>query len=70
MARRMLHDRVNNERQLERLERRLLAKTEHLLSDEPHAKAIELIAKELLEKETISGRSARHLYQQTLQQFS
>lgn len=69
-VRRLLQSRATNERQLERLERRLLDKAEHLLSDEGHARAIELIAGELLQKETISGRAVRHLFEQALQQFS
>src|SRR5262245_600580 len=36
------------ERRAERLERRLLAKAEHLLADEGHWRAVELIAAELL----------------------
>src|SRR5688572_20133984 len=36
------------ERRAERLQRRLLAKVEHLLAQEPHWRAVELIAKELL----------------------
>jgi ATP-dependent Zn protease len=62
--RRLLASRATNERQVERLERRLLEKTEHLLSDEAHTRAIVLIAEELLKKETISGRAVRHFYDQ------
>jgi len=50
------------ERQAERLERRLLAKTEHLLAQEGHWRAVELIAAELLQRGVISGRTARHLF--------
>lgn len=63
-TRRLLQNRANSERQLERLQRRMLSKTEHLLSDEGHTKAIRLIANELVEKSTISGRSVRHFFQQ------
>jgi ATP-dependent Zn protease len=49
-------------RQAERLERRLLAKAEHLLAQEGHWRAVELIAAELLRNGTISGRAARHFY--------
>lgn len=69
-AKRLLANRATNERQLERLESRLLDKAAHLLGDEGHAKAIALIAQELLQKETISGRAVRHLFQQALQQVS
>src|SRR6266851_9830456 len=50
------------ERQAERLERRMLAKAEHLLAKEGHWRAVELIAAELLRCGAISGRAARHLF--------
>jgi hypothetical protein len=52
------------ERQAERLERRLLAKAEHLLAQQGHWRAVELIAAELLRRGSMSGRSARHLFDQ------
>jgi ATP-dependent Zn protease len=51
------------ERRAERLQRRLLAKAEHLLSDEGCWLAVELIAAELLCHREISGRTARHLFE-------
>jgi ATP-dependent Zn protease len=51
-------------RQAERLERRLLAKAEHLLAKPGHWRAVELIADELLKLGEISGRAARHLFDQ------
>lgn len=53
-----------SERQAERLERRLLAKVEHLLDQAGHWQAVQLIATELLRCETISGRAVRHLFDQ------
>jgi ATP-dependent Zn protease len=50
------------ERQAERLEGRLLAKAEHLLGQEAHWRAVELIAAELVRHRSISGRAARHLF--------
>jgi ATP-dependent Zn protease len=50
------------ERRAERLERRLLAKAEHLLSQERHWRAVELIAAELLRLGVLSGRAARALF--------
>ena len=50
------------ERQAERLERRLLAKAEHLLAQEGHWRAVELIAADLIQRGVISGRAARHLF--------
>jgi ATP-dependent Zn protease len=52
------------ERRAERLQRRLLAKVKHLLAQEGNWRAVELIAAELLRVGTISGRAARHLYEQ------
>lgn len=60
-VRRLLATRAPKERQLERLAKRMLNKTEHLLDDEVNRKAIVMIAKELVAKETISGRAVRHL---------
>ncbi len=62
--------RAGGDRQVERLERRLLDKTEHLLSDAATWKAVEWIAAELLAKENISGRAARHFFDQAEQQAS
>ncbi len=73
-ATRDLHDVANllctraaSTRQHETLQRRMLAKTEHILSDEAHAEAIQTIATELLAKTTISGRLVRHHFQQAQQ---
>ena len=52
------------ERQAEKLERRMLSKVEHLLSKAGHWRAVELIAAELLRCGSISGRAARHLFDQ------
>lgn len=49
-------------RQAERLERRLLAKAEHLLAKPAHWRAVELIAAELLRGGEISGRAVRQLF--------
>ncbi len=50
------------ERRAERLQRRLLSKAEHLLAQEGHWRAVELIAAELIRRGAISGRAARHLF--------
>jgi hypothetical protein len=50
------------ERRAERLERRLLAKAEHLLADDNCWQAVELIVAELMKHGEISGRTAQHLY--------
>jgi len=70
MIKRLLANRAANNRQLQRLEKRLLDKTEHLLNQPVHTHAIKLVANELLQHETISGRAVRHLLQQATQQTS
>lgn len=54
----------SGERQAERLQKRMLSKVEHLLSQAATWRAVELIAEELLRSETISGRAAVHLLEQ------
>lgn len=70
LCRRLLQNRTSGQRQLERLERRMLDKTEHFLSDLGHAQAVESLAQELLEKTTISGRAVRHFFNQALQKHN
>jgi ATP-dependent Zn protease len=53
------------ERQADRLERRMLAKVEHLLYQEKHWHAVESIAAELMRHGSISGRAARHLFDES-----
>ncbi len=52
--------------QADKLTRRLLAKTEHLLQQSQHWTVIDLIAAELVEKKSISGRTARHHFENTV----
>jgi ATP-dependent Zn protease len=54
--------RAGGERQIERFERRMLSKTEHILGQPGVWLAVERIADELLRSITISGRAARHLF--------
>ena len=56
--------RAASERQVERLERRMLTKAEHILNQPGMWSATERIADELLRSTTISGRAARHLFEQ------
>lgn len=60
-VRRLALDRAG-ERRAERLERRLLAKVEHLLDKEENWRAVERIAAELVTRGSISGRTARHIF--------
>lgn len=48
----------------EKIERRLLSKTEHVLKSQSIWDVVVQIAVVLLEKETISGRNAMHLFNQ------
>jgi ATP-dependent Zn protease len=60
--------RAGSETQAEKLERRLMDKTEHLLTQPGIWPAIERIATELVAKTEISGRAARQFYEEALQQ--
>lgn len=60
---RRLAEQRAGERRAERLQRRLLAKAEHLLADEGCWRAVELIVAELLRLREISGRAALHLFE-------
>lgn len=53
-----------SERAAPRYEERMLAKVEALLGEDTVWQAVELIAAELLKHGVISGRAARHLYEQ------
>jgi ATP-dependent Zn protease len=63
-VRKLAGRRAASERQVERLERRMLDKAEHILSQPGVWSAAERIADELLRSTTISGRAARHLFDQ------
>jgi hypothetical protein len=60
--------RAGNDRQAERLERRLLGKAEHLLDRGANWRAVVRIAEALLASGEISGRQARHLYDECLRE--
>jgi ATP-dependent Zn protease len=68
MVERLLANRAKNEKHFERLMKRALDKTEHILSDDAATLAIKLIANDVLQRETISGRAVRHFVQQAEQQ--
>jgi ATP-dependent Zn protease len=65
---RLLATRANSERQLEKLHRRLLDKTEHILSDKVHEKAVKSVAQQLLEHQTIKGRLVKHYLNEAVAQ--
>ena len=64
----LLGSRAKTERQLEKLHRRLLDKTEYILGDEVHEKAVESVARQLLEHQTIKGRLVKHFLNQAIEQ--
>ncbi len=61
-VRRLSEQRAGGLKQVERLERRMLDKAEHLLEQPGVWNAVELIANELLKSTTISGRATRHFF--------
>src|SRR5262249_54816564 len=56
--------RAGSARQVARLERRLLDKAEHPLDQPGHWEAVTRIAEELLRTTVLSGRAARHFFEE------
>jgi hypothetical protein len=56
------------EKQAERLARRMLSRAEHLLAQDAHWRAVELIAAELVTHQIISGRAAQHLFERAVRE--
>lgn len=56
--------RAGSARQTARLQRRMLDKTEHLLDQPGHWEAVTRIAAELLKTTVLSGRAARHFFEE------
>lgn len=70
IARGLLGNRAGTEKKLDRLQKRMLGKTEYVLDDQAHTAAIESVAKELIEKKTISGRAVRHFFDEATKKHS
>jgi len=68
--RRLSLARVTRDQDADKLERKLLDKTSHLLEQDEHWKCVERIVQELMRCDTISGRAARHLFDETLKKHS
>lgn len=66
----LLCNRANSQKQHEKLHRRLLGKTEHFLEDDVLANAVKRVADELIRRKTISGRTVRHLFEESERSFS
>jgi ATP-dependent Zn protease len=60
-VRRLARFRASTEKQEERLQQRWLDKAEYLLDDEPTWRAITEVARELLEKKSLSGRAVAQI---------
>lgn len=67
-VRSLTQTRAGGQRQVERLERRMLDKAEYILDQPGVWQAAQWIAEELLRHTTISGRAARHLFDQAAAQ--
>ncbi len=63
-VRSLTRSRAGSQRQVERLERRMLDKADYILDQPGVWLAAERIAAELLRQKTMSGRAARHLFDQ------
>jgi len=63
-ARGLLLQRGGNQRAADRLERRSLSKVEHILSRPANWRAVQKLAGELLRAGEISGRAARHFFEE------
>ena len=68
VARNLMDKRAATERQMEKLERRLVDKVEHLLEQPHHVSALKMIVDELIEKRTIKGRTVKHFLNMASQQ--
>lgn len=64
----LIQSRPSGPRQIDRYERRLMDKAEHLLDQPGLWTAVERIAEELLRNTTMSGRAARNLFEQAVAQ--
>ena len=67
--RRLTLARVETDQQVERLEKRLLDKTAHHMEQPGHWEAVEMVVAELIKLQAISGRSARHLFDEAMKRF-
>jgi ATP-dependent Zn protease len=64
----LARQRAGGDRQAARLLRRMLAKAEHLLYREDNWDAVERLAAQLLRLGEVSGRAARHLFEESRRQ--
>ena len=67
-ARNLIDKRAATERQMEKLERRLLDKVNHLLEQPHHVAALKMIVDELIQQQTIKGRTVKHFLNMATQQ--
>jgi ATP-dependent Zn protease len=64
--RRLSLSRVDTVAKAEKLERRLIDKTAHHLEQDGHWEAVEALAAALMEAKLMSGRAARHLFEECM----
>lgn len=62
--RQLSRSRGSSEKQVERLQHRWLDKTEYLVNDDKTWQAIEAVAKELVQRRSVSGRAVHHIVSQ------
>jgi ATP-dependent Zn protease len=58
----LIESRAATAKQVERMRRRMMDRVEHLLDGEATWAAVEVIADQLIQHRTISGRAAKHFY--------
>ena len=67
LAKELIAKRAASDKQFQRLRKRMLEKTEYLLAQPQYAKAVQLIAEDLAERQKLSGRAVKHHYNMALQ---
>ncbi len=65
-VKRIVRNRVATEKQMDRLQQRLLDKTEYSLDLPGHWEAVEKIVQQLIQHRSISGRAARHIFEECI----
>lgn len=67
LVKELIAKRAASDKQFKRLRRRMLEKTEYLLGQPQHSKAVEFIAKDLAERKKLSGRAVKHHFNMAMQ---
>jgi len=64
--RRLSRTRAGSDAQAERLQQKLLAKTDHLLDQTGHWESVVAIVEELKKTKSLSGRAVQHIFESTM----